>query len=49
MNDNKTTIEECSNFISMPSLEVINQFKVIEHNKTIESPVPKELTKGIIS
>lgn len=49
VNINKTTIEESSNFISMPSLEVINQFKMIEHNKTIESPVPKELTKGIIS
>lgn len=49
VNINKTTIEECSNFISMPSLEVINQFKMIEHNKTVESPVPKELTKGIIS
>lgn len=49
VNINKTTIEECSNFISMPSLEVINQFKMIEHNKTIESSVPKELTKGIIS
>ena len=49
VNVNKTTIEECSNFISMPSLEVINQFKMIEHNKTVESPVPKELTKGIIS
>ena len=49
VNVNKTTIEECSNFISMPSLEVINQFKMIEHNKTVESPVPEELTKGIIS
>jgi hypothetical protein len=49
VNINRTTIEECSNFISMPSLEVINQFKMIEHNKTVESPVPKELTKGIIS
>ena len=49
VNINKTTIEESGNFISMPSLEVINQFKMIEHNKTIESPVPKELTKGIIS
>ena len=49
VNINKTTIEEIGNFISMPSLEVINQFKMIEHNKTVESPVPKELTKGIIS
>ena len=49
VNVNKTTIEECSNFISLPSLEVINQFKMIEHNKTVESPVPEELTKGIIS
>ena len=47
VNINKTTIEESSNFISMPSLEVINQFKMIEHNKSIESPVPKELTKGM--
>lgn len=49
VNVNKTTIEECSNFINLPSLEVINQFKMIEHNKTVESPVPEELTKGIIS
>lgn len=46
---NKTTVEECSNFINMPSTEVIKQFNMIEHNKTVESPVPKELTKGIIS
>ena len=49
VNINKTTVEEDSNFINMPSVEVINQFKMIEHNKTVESPVPKELTKGIIS
>lgn len=46
---NKTTVEEDSNFISMPSLEVIKQFNMIQHNKTVESPVPKELTTGIIS
>ena len=46
---NKTSIEEDSNFINMPSTEVIKQFNMIEHNKTVESPVPKELTKGIIS
>lgn len=49
VNVNKTTIEECSNFISLPSADVIKQFNMVEHNKTIESPVPKELTKGIIS
>lgn len=46
---NKTTVEEDSNFISMPSLEVINQFGMIKHNKTAESPVPKELTTGIVN
>lgn len=49
VNVNKTTIEECSNFISLPSADVIKQFNMVEHNKTVESPVPKELTKGIIS
>ena len=49
VNVNKTTIEECSNFINLPSADVIKQFSMVEHNKTVESPVPKELTKGIIS
>ena len=47
-NINKTTIEECSNFISMPSLEVINQFKMIEHNKCLELKAPKCLEDGEI-
>ena len=49
VNINKTTVEEDSNFISLPSADVIKQFNMVEHNKTVESPVPKELTKGIIS
>ena len=48
VNINKTTIEECSNFISMPSLEVINQFKMIEHNKCLELKAPKCLEDGEI-
>ena len=48
VNVNKTTIEECSNFISMPSLEVINQFKMIEHNKCLELKAPKCLEGGVI-
>lgn len=48
VNINKTTIEECSNFISMPSLEVINQFKMIEHNKCLELKAPKCLENGKI-
>ncbi|WP_288709937.1 hypothetical protein [uncultured Clostridium sp.] len=48
VNVNKTTIEECSNFISMPSLEVINQFKMIEHNKCLELKAPKCLENGKI-
>lgn len=48
VNINKTTIEESSNFISMPSLEVINQFKMIEHNKCLELKAPKCLEDGEI-
>lgn len=48
VNVNKTTIEESSNFISMPSLEVIDQFKMIEHNKCLELKAPKCLEDGEI-
>lgn len=48
VNINKTTIEEIGNFISMPSLEVINQFKMIEHNKCLELKAPKCLEDGEI-
>ena len=48
VNVNKTTIEECSNFINLPSLEVINQFKMIEHNKTLELKAPACLENGKI-
>ena len=46
---NSTSTEECSNFISLPGAELIDQYKNITHKETKESPVPKELTKGIIS
>lgn len=45
---NKTTIEEDSNFISMPSTEVIKQFNMIEHNKVLELKAPKCLENGEI-
>ena len=48
VNVNKTTIEEDSNFINMPSLEVINQFKMIEHNKVLELKAPSCLENGQI-
>lgn len=48
VNINKTTVEEDSNFISMPSVEVINQFKMIEHNKVLELKAPSCLEKGQI-
>ena len=48
VNINKTTIEEDSNFISMPSVEVINQFKMIEHNKVLELKAPSCLENGQI-
>lgn len=48
VNINKTTVEEDSNFISMPSVEVINQFKMIEHNKVLELKAPSCLENGQI-
>ena len=48
VNINKTTVEEDSNFINMPSLEVIEQFKMIEHNKVLELKAPSCLENGVI-
>lgn len=45
---NKTTVEECSNFINMPSTDVIKQFNMIEHNKVLELKAPKCLEHGEI-
>ncbi len=45
---NKTSIEEDSNFINMPSTDVIKQFNMIEHNKVLELKAPKCLEKGEI-
>ena len=45
---NKTTHLENSNFISMPSLEVIKQFDMIKHNKVLELKSPKCLDRGEI-
>ena len=48
VNINKTTVEEDSNFINMPSLEVIEQFKMIEHNRVLELKAPSCLENGQI-
>lgn len=45
---NKSTVEEDSNFINMPSTEVIKQFNMIEHNKVLELKAPKCLEGGKI-
>lgn len=45
---NKATVEEDSNFISMPSTDVIKQFNMIEHNKVLELKAPKCLENGEI-
>lgn len=45
---NKATVEECSNFINMPSTDVIKQFNMIEHNKVLELKAPKCLENGEI-
>ena len=45
---NKTTVEEDSNFINMPSTDVIKQFNMIEHNKVLELKAPTCLEHGDI-
>lgn len=45
---NKTTVEECQNFISLPGRELIEQHDVIKHNKIVERRVPKCLENGDI-
>lgn len=45
---NKCTVEEDSNFINMPSTDVIKQFNMIEHNKVLELKAPKCLENGEI-
>ena len=45
---NKTSIEENSNFISLPSADIIKQFNIVEHNKYLELAAPKCLEGGEI-
>lgn len=45
---NKCSIEECSNFMALPSKESMEQFGMIEHNKVLEKTAPKCLQKGDI-
>ncbi|QYE96652.1 hypothetical protein [Paraclostridium sordellii] len=43
-----TTVEECSNFISVPGREIIDNYNVIQHNKILERKIPKCLEFGDI-
>lgn len=43
-----TTVEECSNFISVPGREIIDNYNVIQHNKILERKIPKCLESGDI-
>ncbi|MCR1848245.1 hypothetical protein NSA42_03045 [Paeniclostridium sordellii] len=43
-----TTVEECSNFISVPGREIIDSYNVIQHNKILERKIPKCLESGDI-
>lgn len=45
---NRTTVEECQNFISLPGRELIEQHKMIQHNKILERKVQKCLEDGEI-
>ena len=45
---NKTTVEENSNFISLPSLEIIEQFNMIQHNRVLEKKAPECLFQGAV-
>lgn len=46
---NNTTVEECSNFISVPGKTLIEEYTNIKHKSTYETDVPKCLSKGKIS
>lgn len=46
---NKTTVEECANFIQLPGRKLIEEHKNIKHNATYEADVPKSLSKGPIT
>lgn len=48
IDENSTSVEECSNFIAIPGKDIIEQHKEIEHNKILENKVPKCLTEGSI-
>lgn len=45
---NKTTVEECQNYIALPGKELIEQYKMIQHNKVQETKVPECLQDGEI-
>ena len=45
---NKTSINECQNFLSMPGSDILKQHKNIKHNKVKETKVPKCLENGEI-
>lgn len=45
---NNTSIEECNNFLNMPSMDIIKNFNMINHNKILEKTAPKTLTCGSI-
>ncbi|WP_039222538.1 hypothetical protein [Clostridium novyi] len=43
---NKTSIEECQNFLQLPGRELLDEHKCISKIDVLESPIPKELEQG---
>jgi ABC-type cobalamin transport system ATPase subunit len=43
---NKTSAEECNNFIALPGRELLEQYDFIEKIETKETQVPEDLRKG---
>lgn len=46
LEENKTSIDECSNFIQLPGRELLTRFKNIKKTDVLENEIPKELQQG---
>lgn len=43
---NRTSTEECQNFISLPGRELIEQYRIIDHKPILDNPIPQCLQTG---
>jgi hypothetical protein len=47
--ENKVSVDECQNFIQLPGRELLMEHKIINQVDTLETQVPEELRKGVMS